>query len=169
MNIDLTEFALSGKFGDIQVGMSKEDVLKTIGEPDTTENIDEETEICYKDGYEYLFEVGVLSAIQNLKFKSTKFDKARQKIPFDELTIEQSISQNTDVSLFEMKAILDEKGVTYVEKATGQGKQLTFSSGSFMQFENADNDDDLFIETTEPSNSPDDTQTLKAIGHTPFN
>lgn len=168
MNIDLIDFAQSGKFGDIQVGMSKQDVYNSIGQPDSSEHIDSETEICHKDGYEFLFEVGVLSAIQNVEFKNTRFDKARQRTHLDELPIETTASQNNDVSLYEMKIILEDKGISYIEQATDQGKQLTFSSGSFMQFENVAQDGELFIDTLDSRQSPDDTQTLKAIGHTPF-
>ena len=70
--ISLKEVALTGKFGDVKIGMTYGEVCEHLGDPDGYQRFKRYSGVAMYSWFEFFYRNGVLYGIQNDHFDSVK-------------------------------------------------------------------------------------------------
>ena len=140
--ISLKEFALTGQFGPVQIGMTEEEVLDLLGEPEKTLNLSKPYEGIAYNWYEFFFvkKTGKLYGIQNdhLQFDCSNHEEMilfkNEKFKVDTWFIEV----NRELTRRDVRKILKEERIPFTEKEHFEDTVFLFESGVYLDFDNRD-------------------------------
>ena len=137
--ISLKQFALTGDFGPVRVGMKRDIAVQLLGEPDTDHDYGGGSCALYYAWYELFYEgkTGEITGIQNdhLLVRDRKhkldiyFETERAKIDKWFLRYTKNISEE------QVRAILDEEPIPYSMVPHFDSEILKFPSGVYLDFE----------------------------------
>lgn len=155
MKIHLKDFALTGHFGPVKIGMKKDNVLEILGNPDHEEAFSTGSTVILYGSYEFYFdtESATLTAIQNDHLQAIDFNN-EGCIPFknDKFEIDTwFLKSNQNINRSEVKALLEADGISFQEKEQYPGNGiLYFESGVYLDFDNRDGvwEDDNMIQNS---------------------
>ena len=111
MIISIEEFLRSGEFGPVVIGMSKEEVIEYLGQPDSDNDIDKSGSILLYSWYEFFFNnENKLYSIQNDNYDSTdasSFEFKNESIEIDSWFLNNTRNQSIDniIELLSLKKI----------------------------------------------------------------
>lgn len=142
IKIYLKEFALSGEFGPVKIGMTKSEVIDILGKPGTDQDFRTGYTGLLYSWYEFFFETktGILDSIQNdhLQFDCDSHEDA---ILFKNDNIEIDtwfLKLNQDLTRNEVKDILMVQGISFKEEEYWGSDIIRFESGVYLDFDNRD-------------------------------
>ncbi len=132
MQISLEEFIKTGKFGKIELGMTKAEVIAQLGDNYAYGDFDH-CEIIHYHWFEFSFwkKTNVLFAIQNDSFC---YSGLKSKYP--EFTLDLwFMKPNKNITYGALKAFLNEKNIIYHEEINRGGTLIwNFKSGVTLDF-----------------------------------
>jgi hypothetical protein len=113
MILSIKEFIKTGKFGEVRIGMSKEDVINRLGIPDSDNDIGANGSILLYAWYElFLNHENILVSIHNDNYDPT--DKASYEFENEKIKIDSWFLNNTENQTTEtVSTILKNEGIEY--------------------------------------------------------
>lgn len=140
--IKLKDFALTGEFGPVKIGMTKKQVTDLLGEPEADQDFGTGYTGLLYSWYEFFFETdtGILDSIQNdhLQADCSNHDEMilfrNDKIEIDTWFLKL----NQDLTRREVKEILDEQRISFTEEEYWGSDIIRFESGVYLDFDNRD-------------------------------
>ncbi|NOT93268.1 hypothetical protein [Ferruginibacter sp.] len=139
MEISLREFILKGNFGPVQIGMTKNEIINTLGKPDSDTDYGESGELYY-GYYEFFYwtENQILFAIQN-DHLIADCTNHNEMILFENNNFKIDVwflEVGRDFTYKEIKDILNKEGLEYTEEISYKNGPniLKFKSGVFFDF-----------------------------------
>ncbi len=140
--ISLKDFALTGEFGPVKVGMSKEEVIGLLGRPDYYEDLWTGFTAVLYSWYEFFFdtESGILDSIQNDHLQSDCLNH-EDMILFKNEKFEVDIwflKLHKDISRREVKELLTSEGISFKEEERYDTIIYRFESGVYLDFSEGD-------------------------------
>ncbi|MEO0468920.1 MAG: hypothetical protein AAF206_04805 [Bacteroidota bacterium] len=142
ITIYLKQFALTGEFGPVKLGMSKTEVLALLGKPDGDIDLGKAFSSLQYGWYEFFFikKTGTLESIQNDHLQA-QFTHGNRTINFKNDTFEIDpwfVKAGQDISRKEVKNILRAEGLSFAEEESGGSEIIRFDSGITLDFDNRD-------------------------------
>ncbi|WP_405207170.1 hypothetical protein [Aquimarina sp. LLG6339-5] len=140
--INLKEFALTGDFGPVKIGMTKEQVIELLGEPDSDNDYGAGSTGLLYSWYEFFFDkkTKILKSIQNDHLQADCEDH-NENILFKNNKIEIDIwllKPYQDITLKEVKETLNDQKISFVEEKYWESEIIRFESGVYLDFDNKD-------------------------------
>ena len=135
MIISLKDFALTGQFGPVKVGMSKKEVISLLGTPDNDEDLGSGfSEIAYS-WYEFFFDdhSDKLYGIQNDALEDGHKDSIFFKNKHFEIDT-WIIEVGKLLTYRDVKAQLKAEGISFDEKEKYDRPHFYFESGAYLDF-----------------------------------
>jgi len=113
MKISIEEFLRSGKFGLVDLGASKDQVLSLLGEPDSDNDLGDTGSILLYAWYEFFFNhEDRLHSIQNDNYDPS--DRSSYEFKNDTFEIDPwFLNETRNQSIAGISKILDQKGLKY--------------------------------------------------------
>lgn len=141
--ISLKEFALTGDFGPVKIGMTKEEVLQHLGEPNDEADYGSGYFGLTYSWYELFFasKTGILDSIQN-DHLAVFGDHHKESIQFsnEKITIDTwFLNPDEDMTREEVKNFLLDQHIDFVEEEYWGEKIIRFPSGVYLDFYSDDN------------------------------
>ncbi len=141
LKVHLKDFALTGNFGPVKIGMSLDQVISLLGPPEGTEYIEPTTFLLY-GWYEFFFDTPSrkLFAIQNDKLQANGTYND-EMILFRNKTIEivpWFLQLNKDFTFSEVKQIMQNAKIDFSESNSSGDKVIQFESGVYFDFDDRD-------------------------------
>tara|TARA_B100000795_G_C22534579_1_gene336458 strand:+ start:21 stop:566 length:546 start_codon:yes stop_codon:yes gene_type:complete len=140
--IYLKKFALTGEFGPVKIGMSKDQVIQLMGEPETDQDFGSGSSGLLYSWYEFFYETetGVLNSIQNdhLQDDCSNHDES---ITFKNDKIEIDtwfLRLNQDLTRSDVKKALMSQGIPFSEEEYWGSDIIRFESGVYLDFDDRD-------------------------------
>lgn len=140
--INLKDFVLTGDFGPVKIGMTKEQVIDLLGEPEAGNDYGTGSIGLLYSWYEFFFDkkTKILKSIQNdhLQANCAEHD---EMILFKNDKIEIDIwflKLNQDVTFREVKTILHKQEIPFTEEEILGNEIIKFESGVYLDFDNKD-------------------------------
>lgn len=139
MKVSIQAFLRNGKFGGVEVGMSKHTVLNLLGEPSSDHSLGETGSILLYSWYEFFFDdEDILNYIQNDSYNPEDIDSYQfqnEKFEVDAWFMDGSKNQGID----EVKKRLDQENFEYrVEEYYGR-EIIKLASGVVVDFDDCEN------------------------------
>ncbi|WP_299104111.1 hypothetical protein [uncultured Tenacibaculum sp.] len=140
--INLKEFALTGDFGPVKIGMTKEQVIELLGEPDSDNDFGSGSTGLLYSWYEFFFDkkTKILKSIQNDHLQAD-CEEHKENILFKNDKIEIDIwflKLNQDLNRREVKEILQKQEISFSEEEYWGNEIIRFESGVYLDFDNKD-------------------------------
>lgn len=140
--INLKEFALTGDFGPVKIGMIKEQVIELLGEPDSDNDFGSGFTGLLYSWYEFFFDkkTKILKSIQNDHLQAD-CEEHKENILFKNDKIEIDIwflKLNQDLTRREVKEILQKQEISFSEEEYWGNEIIRFESGVYLDFDNKD-------------------------------
>ncbi len=140
--IKLKDFALTGEFGPVKIGMTKKQVIDLLGEPEADQDFGTGYTGLLYCWYEFFFDTdtGILDSIQNDHFQAD-YSNNEEMIVFKNDKIEIDtwfLRLNQDLTLSEVRRILNEQGISFAEEEYWGCDIIRFESGVYLDFDNRD-------------------------------
>ncbi|WP_299715194.1 hypothetical protein [uncultured Tenacibaculum sp.] len=140
--IYLKDFIITGDFGPVKIGMTKQEVINLLGEPDSDNDFGSGTFGLLYSWYEFFFDkkTQVLKSIQNdhLQANCSEHD---EMILFKNDKFEIDIwflKVNYDITYKEVKEILKRENISFSEEKYWDNDIIKFESGVFLDFDDRD-------------------------------
>ncbi len=140
--INLKDFIITGDFGPVKIGMTKQQVINLLGEPDSDNDFGSGTFGLLYSWYEFFFDkkTQVLKSIQNdhLQANCSEHD---EMILFKNDKFEIDIwflKVNYDITYKEVKEILKRENISFSEEKYWDNDIIKFESGVFLDFDDRD-------------------------------
>jgi hypothetical protein len=131
--ISLKDFILTGKFGSVEVGMTKEQVIEILGEPHDNQDFGTGYSGIVYNWYEFFFytDTGILHAIQNDSLACINgFQLKNDKIKVDTWFLKKG----KQFTYSEVKKILEKDNIEYSEIKVYEVYTLLLNSGVTINF-----------------------------------
>ncbi len=140
--INLKEFALTGDFGPVKIGMTKGQVIELLGEPDSDNDYGTGSTGLLYSWYEFFFDkkTEILKSIQNDHLQAD-CEEHNESILFKNDKIEIDIwflKLNQDVTRREVKEILQQQEISFSEEEYWGNEIIRFKSGVYFDFDDRD-------------------------------
>jgi hypothetical protein len=141
--ISLKDFILTGKFGPVEIGMAKEEVIAVLGEPDDDHDFNGESGGLWYFWYEffYFIDSGRVFAFQNDHVSPEHYypDEDWMHFKNDHFEIDPwFLVERRDYTFTEVVEVLRMEGIPFQEKKGFELDILRFESGVTMDFEDRD-------------------------------
>lgn len=140
--IYLKDFIKTGDFGPVKIGMTKQQVINLLGEPDSDNDFGSGTFGLLYSWYEFFFDkkTQALKSIQNdhLQANCSEHD---EMILFKNDKFEIDIwflKVNHDITYKEVKEILKRENISFSEEKYWDNDIIKFESGVFLDFDDGD-------------------------------
>lgn len=141
--IFLKHFAITGKFGPITVGMTKNEVIQLLGEPEEDRDFGTGSSGLYYGWYEIFYDskTEVINAIQNDHLQAHLGDNS-EAIHFKNDLIEIDtwfVKPDSDITFSEVTNILNKESISYKQEEYWGNEIIRFESGVYLGFDNRNN------------------------------
>ncbi|WP_299838467.1 hypothetical protein [uncultured Tenacibaculum sp.] len=140
--IYLKDFIITGDFGPVKIGMTKQEVINLLGEPDSDNDFGSGTFGLLYSWYEFFFDkkTQALKSVQNdhLQANCSEHD---EMILFKNDKFEIDIwflKVNLDITYKEVKEILKRENISFSEEKYWDNDIIKFESGVFLDFDDRD-------------------------------
>lgn len=140
MNISIEEFLETGKFGPLSLGVSKEETISLLGEPDSDNDLGETGSILLYAWYELFFnQEELLHSIQNDNYVPS--DKQSYSFKNDKIVIDSWFLNDTEnQSLSDISKILDGRRMRYKVIDYYGRDVIKLKSGVVIDFDEEENE-----------------------------
>ena len=140
--IYLKNFALTGEFGPVKIGMTKDEVIQIMGEPETDQDFGTGSSGLLYSWYEFFYDTktGILNSIQNdhLQADCSNHDESiifkNDKIEIDTWFLKL----NQDLTRSDVKKALKKQEISFIEEEYWGSDIIRFESGVYLDFDDRD-------------------------------
>lgn len=137
--IKLKDFALSGEFGPVKIGMTKKQVIDHLGTPEDEQDFHTGFTGLYYGWYEFFFfpNTGILDSIQNDHLQTDLSRHADIHFKNEKIEIDTwFMKHNEDLTRGEVKEILNAQEIPFTEEEYWGNDIIKFKSGVYLDFDN---------------------------------
>ncbi len=141
--VNIKNFALTGQFGPVQIGMHREEVERLLGEPDgrtSWNSAPEEPDHIYYSRYEFFFEKSILVAVQNDNF----FPQWPELVRYESKTFKIDpwiLDASPKTTLSEVIERLDAENIAFEQIEYFERPGIQLASGVVLDFDDWDEDE----------------------------
>ncbi len=139
--ISLKHFALTGEFGLVKVGMTKQQVIQFLGKPDYEQDLSTGFTGLLYAWYELFFETKteILWSIQNDHLQECENHHEMICFKNDKVEIDTwFLTINQDITRKQVKETLLKENISFTEEMYCNEKIIRFDSGVYLDFDNQD-------------------------------
>lgn len=137
--IYLKDFALTGEFGPVKIGMTKDEVIQIMGEPESDSNFGTGSSGLVYGWYEFFYntKTGILKSIQNDHLQANCSDHDESIIvKNDNIEIDiWFLKLNQDLTRSDVKKALKKQGIPFIEEEYWESDIIRFESGVYLDFD----------------------------------
>lgn len=146
--ISLKDFILTGKFGQISLGMTKSEVVEYLGKPSETADFSSGASGLFYNGFEFFYwtDNEKIFGIQNDNLEQLLTKNTNYKLNKHTIVDTSFFSFSKTLTYRNITEYLTKENITFETVNRGEYDEIKFLSGVTFDFENAEPKQDVFFD-----------------------